>query len=62
MVLIMLSLSSDRLHDLRLVHVDLAERVVRELRGQPGPGHVRGQLLLLPPDLSLAAAAGELKA
>ncbi len=50
--------STDRLYDLRLFHVHLAERAVRDLRGQPGAGHVRRQLLLLSPHLGLAPPAG----
>ena len=48
----------DWLHDLRLLHVDLAKRDVRELRGQPRTGHVRSQLLLVSPHLRLSNATG----
>ena len=49
-----------RLHDVRRLHVDVAERAVLCAQDELGADDVRRQLLLHHPDVVVAAAAGHL--
>ena len=49
-----------RLHDVRRLHVHVAERAILRAQDELGADDVRRQLLLHHPDVVVAAAAGHL--